>query len=310
MNESRKNIFRGILAIAMGTLMVLVAELANEKEIIFPEIAALVIGAWYMKLQPWAVSKVRFVALITASSIIGILIVRYISIPMYFKIMLAFFITSLLITLSKTTFMPLISACILPIYMGTTSVIYPISVFVMALIIAVGEKILEDKNIRNYKLYEKKSLEKTYIVGWIVRYVMFAIMLIPVVLVNKLFLLAPPLIVAFIEFTYINGKCRTNYKKIFGLLFFAGLVGAAFRYANILFNIPLTICALIVLILIFTMFAALEVVFPPVGAIALLPLIINSNSVWEYPIYITIGSAVVIGLAFLVFNKRTQSYIK
>ena len=178
----------------------------------------------------------------------------------------------------------------------------------MALLIALIEKALEKTRIRAYRTYEKNPIDKLYVKGWVVRYVAFGILLIPVVLLNKLFILAPPLIVAFIEFTYVSGKCRTNTKKIFWLLFFAGVLGAAIRYLNVLFGVLLTVCAMIILVAVFIIFAVMGVSFPPVGAIALLPLIISETMLLQYPILITIGSAVVISLAYLLFNNKSSKY--
>ncbi len=172
-SERNKNIIRAVLSIVMGASMVLAAELLHEKEIIFPEIAALVIGAWYMNKQPWNVSKTRFVILISAAAFVGIFIVRYVTLPMYFLIILSFTFATLVIIISKTTFMPLISACILPVYMGTESIVYPVSVFIMALLIALIEKALEKTRIRAYRTYEKNPIDKLYFKGWVFRYVAF-----------------------------------------------------------------------------------------------------------------------------------------
>lgn len=66
--------------------------------------------------------------------------------------------------------------------------------------------------------------------------------------------------------------------------------------------------AMIILVAVFIIFAVMEVSFPPVGAIALLPLIISETMLLQYPILITIGSAVVISLAYLLFNNKSSKY--
>lgn len=66
--------------------------------------------------------------------------------------------------------------------------------------------------------------------------------------------------------------------------------------------------AMIILVAVFIIFAVMGVSFPPVGAIALLPLIISETMLLQYPILITIGSAVVISLAYLLFNNKSSKY--
>ena len=64
---------RYIFGIVLALSMVFVAELSNEKEIIFPEICALTIGAWVSELQPWVVNKRRIFVLMSLASIFGVL---------------------------------------------------------------------------------------------------------------------------------------------------------------------------------------------------------------------------------------------
>lgn len=63
---------RYLFALTMILLMVAVAELSGEKEIIFPEMAALTIGMWIVDKQVWRVSRARMVALMTAGAVAGV----------------------------------------------------------------------------------------------------------------------------------------------------------------------------------------------------------------------------------------------
>lgn len=63
------------------TLMILLAEICDEKEFIFPEITALTIGAW---LAP-KTNKFKLVLLIAIHATLGIVLVKYIKINIYFK---------------------------------------------------------------------------------------------------------------------------------------------------------------------------------------------------------------------------------
>ena len=66
---------RYICALLMILLMVGVSELMGEKEIIFPEMAALTIGMW-------TVSRLKLVLLMSIGAIVGVCIVRYSPFPL------------------------------------------------------------------------------------------------------------------------------------------------------------------------------------------------------------------------------------
>ena len=128
----------------MVCLMVGVSQWLNEPEIIFPEITALTIGSWLAPKQVWKTSPIKLILLILIYAILGVLMVRYIDLFLELKIIVAFTICSVGLLISKTTFAPLISACILPILMGTESWIYPIAATFMTIIIVIVQKFLQD----------------------------------------------------------------------------------------------------------------------------------------------------------------------
>ena len=57
--------------------MIVIAELSGEKEIIFPEICALTIGAWISERQPWNCNKRKMFFLVSVSSLFGMLTAKY-----------------------------------------------------------------------------------------------------------------------------------------------------------------------------------------------------------------------------------------
>ena len=63
---------RYIFGIILAFLMVLIAEFTGQKEIIFPEICALIVGAWISEIEPWSVNKRRIFILMTLASVFGI----------------------------------------------------------------------------------------------------------------------------------------------------------------------------------------------------------------------------------------------
>ena len=64
---------RYFYALLMILLMIGVAELLMEREIIFPEMAALTIGMWIVDKRVWQVSRVSMVALMILGAVAGVL---------------------------------------------------------------------------------------------------------------------------------------------------------------------------------------------------------------------------------------------
>ena len=62
--------------------MVGVSELMGEKEIIFPEMAALTIGLWIVDKKVWTGSRLKLVLLMSIGAIVGVCIVRYSPFPL------------------------------------------------------------------------------------------------------------------------------------------------------------------------------------------------------------------------------------
>jgi hypothetical protein len=135
----RVRIERYLFGIIMAFVMVFVAEISHESEIIFPEICALTIGAWVSEQQPWMTNKKRIFILMSLAALFGVLVVRFCNTALLFQVCLCFGFTGFILTLFRTNFVPIISACILPVYLRTSSWIYPISVSLMSLIIIAAQ---------------------------------------------------------------------------------------------------------------------------------------------------------------------------
>ena len=76
MNKNQ-NIAMGI-SLAVVAIMVGSAEIFGEKEIIFPEITAVAMGALIAPVQSWNTSRARLFAAIVSAAVAGVCIVRFI----------------------------------------------------------------------------------------------------------------------------------------------------------------------------------------------------------------------------------------
>jgi hypothetical protein len=70
-------------SLVMILLMIGVAEILQEKEIIFPEMAALTIGMWIVDKRVWRIKTGQMLLLMTLGACTGVLLVLYSPFPLY-----------------------------------------------------------------------------------------------------------------------------------------------------------------------------------------------------------------------------------
>jgi len=112
---NRKNLVNYILAVLVITFMVFLSELLGEKEIIFPELAALSVGSFVLAALPWVVDGKRMILYIFLSAVCGVLIVLFLPGHLYFQMIVAYALSQVIFLLSRTTMAPMISAIVLPV---------------------------------------------------------------------------------------------------------------------------------------------------------------------------------------------------
>lgn len=296
---------RYLFCIVFIFCMFFVAQLLDDKEVIFPEILALALGAWVSEKQPWKVDRVRMFVLMSISSFVGVLVVRYVHTPLIFKIAIGFCFAGFMLTLFRCTIVPMISACILPMFIGTTSFMYPISVTTMSLVIVVVQFLIEYFELKPKTVMEKVELDvKEEFFKWLKMLVLLMIICLIPTATKQLYFVVPPLIVAFVEFSNVKSKVRNNFKKIWIAIVCASIFGAGCRIIlNAQLGLPLWFCGVCATVLLFIAFEALGVGFPPACAIVLLPTILPIDNLYLYPFEVAIGSAVLITVAMKAFKE-------
>ena len=158
---------RYFYALLMILLMIGAAELLMEREIIFPEMAALTIGMWIVDKRVWRVSRIGVVVLMALGAIAGVCIVRYSPFPLLANLMFAFAFAAICLTLSRATLVPQISACMLPVLLETESWVYPVAVFIMSVIVVGGQWGMERMGLREKITYTSVSVNwREALVRW------------------------------------------------------------------------------------------------------------------------------------------------
>lgn len=149
--------------------MVGLAEWTDEKEILFPEMTALIIGLLIIDKRVWNVKRWQIILLMTLGAAVGICIVRYSPLPYVVNLCAAFAFAGASLLISRATLIPLISACVLPVLLHTESIVYPIAVFSMSVSVVFVQIILEKCGIRNRmpKSVDRKP-SKEDIIRWLI----------------------------------------------------------------------------------------------------------------------------------------------
>ena len=301
----RIRIERYIFGILMAFIMVFIAELSGENEIIFPEICALTIGAWVSEQQPWMTNKRRIFILMSSAALFGVLVVKYVHCPMIFQVCLCFAFTGFILTLFKTNFVPIISACILPVYLRTNSWIYPISVCLMALIIILAQWLMEKFHLRPVNNFVPCNFNiKHQIIKWSKLLIIFGLTAIIPFKTHQIYFLAPPLLVMFTELSNPESPAREKPVYIVGLMTFSSFIGCFLRLIlNVYLNIPLFVCTTLACIILFITLDKIKIYFPPAGAILLIPMILDKSLLIKFPFEVFIGASILCILSLFLFKK-------
>lgn len=300
---------RYLFGVLMALSMVWLAELSGEKEIIFPEICALTIGAWICEQQPWAVNKRRIFLLMSAAALFGVLVVRYCHFALIWQVCLCFGFTGFILTASKTNFVPIISACILPVYLRTTSFIYPAAVMIMALIIIFAQWVMEKNHLRPVNKFVPCNFDlKKQLGKWSKLLIVFALIAVIPFKTHQIYFLAPPLIVMFTELSNPKSPARKKPAYIAGLMTFSSFVGSSFRLLfNVYLNLPLSICTALACCVLFFALNKVRINFPPAGAVLLIPMILDKHLLFRFPLEVFVGSVMLCYTAMILFDNSKET---
>lgn len=302
---TRKYIGWGATALLICAMMA-AASLFGEREIIFPEILALAAGAWAAPKQPWRVSRVQTVLLMSIAAVFGVCVVRFLPVPQLLQAAVAFIFVAVILLLTKTTLVPMVSAAVLPVLLGTTSWVYPASVLVLSFIIAAFRHTIKGKEASGKS--SPSPMEWNFrqeALRWLALLLCFCAAAFVPVQTGNLYFIAPPLIVMFCELSKPQGAPRRHMGAVFGLMAMASVTGVLVRYVTELWlGLPIWMtggfCAVILLL----MFARVKMIFPPAGAAMLLPMLLPADKLWLYPPELITGCLVFMGLSCLLFRDK------
>ncbi|MCR5606339.1 MAG: HPP family protein [Treponema sp.] len=285
--------------------MVFISELLDEKEIIFPEIAAITIGCILSEKLSWNCSMKRMIILISLCAVLGVSIVLYLPLSYFLQIIIAFTLSQLILFFSGTTFTPLTSAIVLPVVLKTSSWVYPLAAFSLTSFIALLRVILIKTKVRKYKKYKADSikLNKLKVITFFYRISFVAIFAFIAVNTDNILCIAPPLLVAFLAFTTKGNITVQQPFKVIFLIFLSAFAGAFSRYVfTLCLHLPITISVAFAAAVMIFLVRVFNMKLPPAGAVVLLAMLIKKEAIISYPVKIVAGT-VVLMITGLLYQK-------
>ncbi|WP_141694334.1 hypothetical protein [Desulfosporosinus sp. BG] len=297
-----------LLVIAMYTAAVILP----QKEIIFPELAALAVGTWVLGNHRWLHQPLLICISPTLAAVTGIIIVHFLSQYQVFAILLAFVVVSIELSIMRSHVTPSISAAILPIFLRIDSLYYPLAVGVLTVIVAfpqnwsllTGKEKLHVSQIlpidKDLLAYNRNFLKWLSIYAGVILITLFAFF------IHWQFIVAPPLIVAFVEI--IQHREGISVQR-FRLLWLIGCSAVWGTFSmQVLYNmahLSTVIVAAFSVIGVLLLFRFLKISFPPAMAIALLPTIIPGEYLKLYSLQVCTGAFLFVVLSWF-YTEVTQ----
>jgi len=312
--------FYSILAVLLLVIaMYTVAVILPQKEIIFPELAALAVGTWVIGNHRWLHQPLLICISPTLAAVTGIIIVHFLSQYQVFAILLAFLVVSIELSIMRSHVTPSISAAILPIFLKIDSLYYPLAVGVLTVIIAFPqhwslltgkEKLRVSQMLPINKeplAYNRNFLKWLSIYAGVILITLFAFF------IHWPFIVAPPLIVAFVEIIQHREGISDQRFKLLWLIGCSAVWGSfSMKVLYTMVHLSIVIVAAFSVVGVLLLFRFLKLSFPPAMAISLLPTIIPSEYLGFYSVQVFIGAFLFIVLSWFYtgWGGTTSSKIK
>ena len=318
---NRKVLYSMLAVVLLVIAMYTASGGVSQKEIIFPELAALAVGAWVLGNQRWLSRPLLICISPTLAAVTGTIIVHFLSQYQVVAILLAFVLVSIELWIMRSQVTPSISAAILPIFLQIDSLYYPIAVGVLTAIIALPRLSLlsyqkrlgasqkepfaakvesaatqAEQGTSAYgggRLGEDKKCLK-----WLGIFAGVSLITLIAFITNWKFIVAPPLIVTFVEIIQHRAGVSGQRFKLVLLLGCASIWGTlSMIVLHNMVHLPLAVVAGSSVIGVLILFKALKLSFPPAMAIALLPTIISSEDLLLYSVQVVTGAFLFIVLS-------------
>lgn len=308
MKKNQPILYAMILLIV--AVMVGAAEILRENEIIFPEITAIAVGALMAPKLAWRTNRVRILLLIMICAVLGVGIVLFLPAALWIKITVAYAVSEVIYLCSGTSFAPMISAIVLPVLLGTESPVYLAAAFFLTLLILICHAALEKAGMKPALAFTPVRASRQDWLDALARLALVAPIAFIVLRLDARFVIAPPLLVAFTEFSRRDSGARKRPVAVVAAITLCACAGAACRWLiHLKLELPLTLAALAAAALMIVILSALKAYVPPAGALCILPMLIPAERVAAYPLQICIGACLAMGLSLWLFRAKRHAAV-
>ena len=293
---------RPIATVLFLTAMASAAELLGQHEIVFPEAGALCVGLWLMPKAVWNVQGRQVPLLLTGAALIGWGLNLLLPVGFEIRFLVAFCMVVLTLRAVRCNMYPVVSAAMLPVLIGTTSWVYPVSVTVLSTVLAVGRKWLPQADRVEYHPYGlRRWLWLAAALALFVAIGFAARMMQPNPWGERLhYGMVPPLVVTMIEFANRRSGFRKHPWSIWGLIVVAAAVGTAAELGlHRMAGLPMALgvaCSATVMLLLFMRYKP----FAPALAVATVPMLLPDGILIWFPLLAAIGAAYFITAGVLI----------
>lgn len=298
------------------TLLVMVmtglAGAFHQNAIIFPEIAALTFGAWAMRARPWMATNISLWLSPTLAALTGVIIFHYGPESFLLKIMIAFLCVLAELWIMRSALLPSISAAVLPLVTGDATWMYPVAVGLFMGIVAWGCFMLDRFGNGNYR--QETLKRRGGVLPWpeslfsLLRWGKILALIIVVAGLSQLlgwpFVIAPPLIIACIEFVNPGSKLQRRPLRLFWLIVLSASTGALFVFLASNGSMPFWCAAGLATAVVYVLYWRLALPCPPAIALAVLPTIVPPALLPVYPLHIAVGCVVFFMGGKLLFRSE------
>ena len=291
----------GVLTVCIIALMIAASEVFGEREIIFPEIAAIAVGMLLAPHRPWQTSRMRVLVLITLSAVVGLAVSVLLPLPLWEKMCVAFLLAQVLLVFGGTSFAPLVSAAVLPVMLGTESMVYLIAAVSLTALILLVNFTLERLGLRAPEPYRPVHPPEGRAWARVMLRCAFGCVCIAIaVTLRARYMVAPPMLVAFTEFMNAESPAKRKPVKAVALIALCAAAGAVSRLAlTVGLGLPLTVSAVAAAVILLWLLREFGILLPPAAALTVLAMLIPQSDLVIYPVEILAGIAVLMGLAKL-----------
>lgn len=301
MKMDKKMRFRMLISVVALAIMGLGAGMLKDREVIFPEVAALAVGLWVADKRIWNVRGYEIPLLMTLSAVEGVILTRYAMIPLFVQLTVAFALSALSMSLLRIPLIPSIAAILLPVLLHTESWYYPASVALITTVMAIGTKLLQSFGLKEplTPVSSREGLTVSTAKQWIDRYLLLLPLLVIATWHSWLFAIVPPLVIILIELSNPKNMFRSRPLSLWFTTMAVAIIGTICRMLLLeRLSLPYGVSVSTSFLAAFWVMQRTRMMFPPIPALAIIPFILP-DSYPLFPLEVAAGSAYAIAVPLL-----------